>query len=149
MLEWTACVAYWRFDMTLHTHGRSLLLRRALIADAVISGVTGLIMVIGADLLGSVFAVPAALLRYVGISLLPFAAFLVVLATREHVSRGAVRAVIIANALWVIDSFLLLLTGWVEPSMLGYAFIIGQAIIVALFAEIQHVGLKNAAAGTV
>jgi hypothetical protein len=134
--------------MTLHTHGRSLLLRRALIADAVISGVTGLMMVIGADLLGSVFAVPAALLRYAGISLLPFAAFLAVLATQEHVSRGAVRAVIIANALWVVDSFLLLLTGWVEPSMLGYAFIIGQAVIVALFAEIQHVGLKTAAART-
>jgi hypothetical protein len=32
----------------------------------------------------------------------------------------------------------------VEPTILGSAFIIGQAVIVAIFAEVQHLGLKAA-----
>jgi hypothetical protein len=54
--------------------------------------------------------------------------------------------VIIANALWAIDSILILLIGWVEPNVLGYAFIIAQALIVAVFAEAQYVGLRKSVA---
>jgi hypothetical protein len=120
-------------------------LRKALIADAAISGTTGLAMMLGADMLATLLGVPALLLRYAGLILLPFAALLVVLATRENVHRGAVRAVIVANVLWAIDSIVLLFTGWVDPSALGYAFIVFQAVIVAAFAEVQHVGLKMVA----
>ena len=130
--------------MTLAAIGQSTLLQKALAADAVITGVTGVAMFLGAGFLASLLGLPVALLRYAGLSLIPFAAFVAVMATRDQVSRVAVRAIIIANALWVVDSFLLLLTGWVEPSLLGYAFVIGQAVIVAGFAEVQHVGLKTA-----
>jgi len=130
--------------MTLDTTRRALLLRRALLADAIISGATGIAMILGAGMLGSLFGVPAPLLRWAGVSLVPFAAFVGVIAARDSIAPGAVRAVIVANALWAVDSVLLLLTGWVEPSLLGYAFIIGQALIVAALAEIQHVTLKTA-----
>lgn len=130
--------------MTLAAIGQSTLLQKALAADAVITGVTGVAMFLGAGFLASLLGLPVALLRYAGLSLIPFAAFVAVMATRDQVSRVAVRAIIIANALWVVDSFLLLLTGWVEPSLLGYAFVIGQAVIVAGFAEVQHMGLKIA-----
>jgi|EndMetStandDraft_2_1072991.scaffolds.fasta_scaffold278268_2 hypothetical protein len=130
--------------MTLAAIGQSTLLQKALAADAVITGVTGVAMFLGAGFLASLLGLPVALLRYAGLSLIPFAAFVAVMATRDQVSRVAVRAIIIANALWVVDSFLLLLTGWVQPSLLGYAFVIGQAVIVAGFAEVQHVGLKTA-----
>ena len=128
--------------MTLAAIGQSTLLQKALVADAVITGVTGVAMFLGAGFLASLFGLPDALLRYAGLSLIPFAAFVAVMATRGQVSRVAVRAIIIANALWVVDSFLLLLTGWVQPSLLGYAFVIGQAVIVAGFAEVQHMGRK-------
>lgn len=130
--------------MTLAAIGQSTLLQKALAADAVITGVTGVAMFLGAGFLASLLGLPVALLRYAGLSLIPFAAFVAVMATRDQVSRVAVRAIIIANALWVVDSFLLLLTGWVEPSLLGYAFVIGQAVIVAGFAEVQHMGLRIA-----
>ena len=129
--------------MTLHNATRSLMLRRTLIADAVATGATGVMLAFGAEMLAGLFAVPATLLRYAGVSLLPFAAFLAVLARRESIPSVAVRAVIVANVLWVVDSFLLLLTGWVEPSLLGYAFIVGQALIVAALAEVQHIGLRR------
>jgi hypothetical protein len=134
--------------MTRSINGPSGLLRMALVADAVITGVTGLAMFLGAGLLAALLGLPDGLLRYAGLSLIPFAAFVGVLAAREPVSHTAVRAIIIANALWVVDSLLLLLTGWVQPSMLGYAFVVGQALIVAAFAEVQHVGLKAATVST-
>jgi hypothetical protein len=116
-----------------------------LIADAATSGVTGLLMLFAADGLATLLGVPATLLRYAGLILLPFAGLLVVLAARVRMSPGAVRAVIAANVLWAVDSIVLLFTGWVEPSALGYAFIVVQAVIVALFAEFQHVALKAVA----
>jgi hypothetical protein len=130
--------------MTLSATGQSTLLRNALVADAVITGATGLAMFLGAGLLASLFGLPDALLRYAGLSLIPFAALVAFMAARDRVSRPAVLAIIIANVLWVVDSFLLLLTGWVQPSVLGYVFVIGQAVIVAGFAEVQHMGLKAA-----
>jgi hypothetical protein len=135
----------WGYIMTMHKTGPSALLRNSLVADAVISGATGLMMLFGADFLAGLFAVPSTLLRYAGVSLLPFAALVGMLASRDSIPSLAVRAVIVANVLWVVDSFLLLLTGWVEPSVLGYAFIVGQAVIVAAFAEVQHIGLKTSA----
>ena len=131
--------------MTSSAAGQSTLLRNALVADAVITGATGLAMFLGAGLLASLFGLPDVLLRYAGLSLIPFAAFVAVMAARDRVSRPAVLAIIIANALWVVDSLLLLLTGWVQPSLLGYIFVIGQAAIVAGFAEVQHMGLKAVA----
>lgn len=131
--------------MTLDITRRPHFLRSALLADAVVSGATGIAMTLGAEMLASLFGVPPALLRWAGVSLIPFALFVGIVATRDIISTGAARAVIVANALWAVDSVVLLFTGWVEPSVLGYAFIIGQAAIVAALAEIQHVSLKGSA----
>lgn len=124
----------------------SPLLRRTLIADAAISGTTGLLMIAFANTLSELLGVPVALMRYAGVSLLPFAALLVYLARRESLSRAVVWVVIACNALWAVDSILIMLIGWVEPTVLGQAFIIAQALIVALFAEVQYLGLRRSAA---
>jgi hypothetical protein len=50
------------------------------------------------------------------------------------------------NALWVADSVLLLLGGWVNPTGLGYAFVLFQAAVVAGFADAQYLGLRRSAA---
>lgn len=121
----------------------SSFLRRVLVADAVTSGATGLLMLGAASLLESQLAVPASLLRYAGLSLLPFAAFVGWLATRETVSRAAIWTVIVCNVLWTADSLLLLLVGPVEPNALGQAFVIAQAVVVGIFAEAQIVGLRK------
>ena len=47
--------------------------------------------------------------------------------------------------IWVLDSVVLLFTGWVSPNFLGYAFVIAQAAVVALLADLEYVGLKRAA----
>jgi hypothetical protein len=122
---------------------QTVFLRRVLILDAVASGATGLLMLLGAGLLEQWLNLPAALLRYAGISLLPFAAIVAWLGLRTSLSRAGVWAVIALNVLWVVDSAALLVSGWVDPALLGYAFVIFQAAVVALLAELEFIGLRQ------
>ncbi len=124
----------------------SPLLRRVLLADAVVTGLTGLGLALGSGLLAPVFGLPPTLLLYVGLSLLPFAALVAVVGTRQYPSRPAVGAVIVYNVLWALDSVVLLLTPWVEPTGLGVAFVLAQAVVVAVFAELQYLGLRRSGA---
>lgn len=119
-------------------------LRGLLIADAATSAGAGLVMVAGADMLTAPLGIPAALLHYAGLALFASAAFVAVLGTRPRPTRGAVWAVIAANAVWVLDSALLLFSGWIDPTALGYGFVIVQAAAVAVFAELQAIALKRA-----
>jgi hypothetical protein len=118
-------------------------LRRALLADAVISGGTGILMAASAGFVDGLLGLPAVLLREAGILLLPFAALVGWLATRERPPLGAVKTVIVVNGAWVAASLLLLVSGWVAPTLLGYAFVIAQALVVAVFAELQFMGLRK------
>jgi len=124
----------------------STFLRRALIADAVASAATGLLMLLAANPLEQWLALPAGMLRAAGASLLPFAAIVAWLGLRETISRAGVWTVIALNALWVIDSVALLFTSWVQPALLGYAFVLAQAAAVAVLAELEYVGLRRATA---
>jgi len=128
--------------MTLRS---STFLRRALLADAVVTGATAAALVLFAGVLGAIFGMPAPLLRFAGVILLPFAAVVLALARREDVGRAAVLTIIVCNALWAVDSILLLFMGWLEPTLLGAAFVVGQALIVAAFAELQYVGMRQSA----
>ncbi len=138
-----------RFRIIMQSVLISTFLRRVLFADAATCIATGLLMMFGSGLLEQFLGLPTVLLRYAGIALMPFGAFLVYLATRERLSQFAVWIVIVLNALWTVDSFLLLLTGWVAPTELGYTFVVAQALGVAAFAGLEYFGLKKAATATV
>src|SRR5262245_30347071 len=118
-------------------------LRRVLIADAATSGAMGVLLIAAAGPLAELLTLPEALLRVAGVTLLPFAALVALLATREAVPRWGVWAVIAVNALWVVESVLLLVSGWVEPTPLGTAFVLARAAVVAVFAEAEYVGLRR------
>ena len=118
-------------------------LRRGLLVDGVISGATGLLLLFGAAFLHELLGVPATLLRTAGVILVPFAAALLYLATRRSLSPGAVGTVIVSNVLWVLASVGLLISGAITPSILGYGFIVMQAVAVGVFAEVQYVGLRR------
>lgn len=74
---------------------------------------------------------------------MPYVALVIWAGTREAILRPAVWAVIAANVLWAGASALLLVSGWVAPTALGYAFVIGQAVVVALLGELQYMGLRR------
>ena len=121
-------------------------LKRALTIDALMTGATALLLLLAAGVLARLLAVPEPLLRYAGIALVPFVAFVAFVARRPAVPRATILAIIGLNVAWVAASVWLLLGGRIQPNPLGYAFIIAQAVAVALFAEIQYVGLRRATA---
>ena len=97
-------------------------------------------------LLAGLLNLPAELLREAGIVLVPFALAVGLLGTRSRLSRIAVWAVIGINAVWAIDSVVLLFTGRVDPSLSGYVFVVGQATFVAVMAELEIIGLRKSTA---
>jgi hypothetical protein len=120
-------------------------LRYALLADAIASGATGLLLIAGAGVLESLLNIPLALSREAGLVLIPYVAFVATVGTRETIARGAVWAVIAANAVWALASVALLVSGWIAPNLLGVVFIALQAAVVAVFGELQFVGLRRSA----
>lgn len=120
-----------------------LSLRGALLLDAVASGATALLMLIGGGVLAGLLGLPGDLLRGAGLVLVPYVAMVIIVGARPDISRSAVWLVIVANAVWAIASFVLMFSGWIAPTALGYAFIAAQALVVALFGELQYVGLRR------
>jgi hypothetical protein len=127
----------------MQIRGTSTFLRWALLADAVISGATGLLMLVAASILETWLGVPTSLMRSAGVVLLPFAGLVVYLSRRNQISRSGVWTVIALNVAWVVGSVLLLVTRSIQPTTLGIAFIGAQALAVAFFAEVQYVGLRK------
>jgi len=122
----------------------NLFLRYALLADAIASGASGLLMIAGADLLTGVLGLPVALIRESGLLLLPFVALVAFVGTREVIPLGAVKAIVALNVLWVLGSVGLLVGGFVAPTVLGYAVVIMQAVAVGVLAELEIIGLRRA-----
>lgn len=121
-------------------------LRRVLLADAATCLATGLLLTLGANFLQPLLGLPQALLREAGMLLFPFAALVLFTATRPRLPRMLVWVIVISNVLWAFDSAMLLLAGWVTPTVPGKAFVVAQALAVALFAELEFFGLRRQAA---
>lgn len=120
---------------------QSQFLSRVLMADALVSGAAGLVMILGATLLAPLLNLPAALLQIAGFALMPWFIALVALARRPSVPRAALLSVIAVNAAWVLGSIAVLFV--LQPSAFGYAFVIAQAVAVGVFAELQIIALKR------
>ena len=121
----------------------SSFLSRALLADAVFSGVAALGFTFGAGAFASLFNLPQALLLETGLFLIAYAAFVGWLGARQTVMKALVWIVIVGNAAWTLGSIALLLSGSVSPNMLGSAMVVAQAIATGVFAELQYVGLRK------
>lgn len=119
-------------------------LRFALLADAVASGATGALMIVGADLLTGLLGLPAALMREAGLLLVPYVALVAFVGTRETIPLSPVKLIVSLNVLWVAGSIVLLGSGFVAPTLFGSAFVIMQAAAVGLFAVLQLIGLRHA-----
>ena len=124
----------------------STLLRRALLADAVFSGISALIMTLDASLFASLLQLPDALLRETGLFLVAYTALVGWLGTRPSVPRALIMLVVAGNAVWTLASFALLLSGAVSPNLLGEIVVVAQAIATGVFAELQYLGLRRSGA---
>jgi hypothetical protein len=121
----------------------SLFLRRAILADAIFSGASAVLLTLGASELSPWLSLPEALLRETGVFLIAYAALVGWLGTRQAMPKPLMVIVIAGNAAWTLASIALLLSGAVTPNLLGEALIVAQAIVVGALAELQYVGLRR------
>ncbi|MFL6620788.1 MAG: hypothetical protein ACJ8MH_19420 [Povalibacter sp.] len=118
-------------------------LRRVLFADAISSAAMGVLLLSFNTPLAAMFALPVELLREAGWILLPFAGFVAYVASRAIPSRKLVWTIMGLNAVWIVDSVLLLFSESVEPNAFGQAFVVAQAIFVLVMTELEYMGLKR------
>ena len=121
----------------------SQFLRRALLADAVFSGIAAVLLTADAGALASLLDLPEALLRETGLFLIAYTALVGWLGTRASVPKALVMIVIAGNAAWTVASIALLLSGAVTPNLLGEIVVAAQAIATGAFAELQYIGLRR------
>ena len=120
---------------------RNTFLRRVLMVDAATCIATGGLLALAANPLAPVLGLSAVLLKYAGISLFPIAAFMLWVATRSPIPATGGWLVVIGNLGWVVGSAVVLFAS--SPTLLGYAFVIAQAVVVAALAELEFQGLRH------
>src|SRR5712692_3809519 len=118
-------------------------LRRAILADAIFSGVSALLLTFGAGGLAPWLNLPEVLLRETGLFLIAYAALVGWLGTRQFMPKPLVVIVIAGNAAWTLASIALLFSGAVTPNLRGAIFIAAQAVAVGALAELQYIGLRR------
>src|SRR3954466_16407103 len=98
-------------------------LRRALLADALVSGAMAVLLAAGGAALAPRLNLPEVLLRETGLFLIAYAALVGWLASRAAMLKPLVWVVIAGNAAWASASMLLLVSGAVTPNLPGEAFV--------------------------
>ena len=121
----------------------SQLLRRALLADAVFSGISAVGLTLGAGTFASLLNLPQVLLQETGLFLIAYTILVGWLGTRQSLPRALVMLVVAGNAAWTLASIALLFSGAVSPNLLGEIVVVAQAIATGVFAELQYIGLRK------
>ncbi len=120
----------------------SLLLRRALVADAVASGAVALAQLAGGDALAGALALPRGLLLETGAFLAAYTALLVVMARRPRLPAALVQLVVVGNVGWALAAVAILAEGLVAPGVMGAAWLLAQAAATAGLAAWERAGLR-------
>ena len=122
--------------------------RQFLTFNSAFSALNGFILLFGAGLVAStVFNQPAHWapigLRSLGLALLVFAAVLLVLSKKRHLSKIIVNEIVLLDALWVLGSAAVLVFLGHLFTPLGTGVVVIVAVAVAVFAVGQHVGARQ------
>ena len=116
-------------------------LTRALLGNAVFSGVTGVSLLIGAVPLSRWLEIPTWLTAAIGVGLLIFSLAVSVVARRP--SRLTVRLVIAADLVWVAGVAIVIL-GFPQSMSTAGLWVLGLVtVVVAGFAVLQAAGLRR------
>lgn len=121
-------------------------LRLALRADALASGAVGLVLAAAAGPLAGLLGLPDLFLRVVGVVLIAWAGGLWFASARRTIAAAPVWTIIAVNAIWAVDSVVLLASGLFAPTGLGTAFVLVQAALVVGFTAAQILALRRARA---
>lgn len=123
---------------------RSNLLRYTLRGDAIFSVATGAIGLAAARPLATLLGIqPPLILGILGALVVLYGAFLFYTAAQAQINRRIAIAAIALDVIWVIDSAVLLIAGWLPLTSTGMWTIALVAVAVAVFAELKFFGLRR------
>jgi hypothetical protein len=116
-------------------------LRNVLRVDALSCIACGALQVAFPAAMARLLNLPEALVAYTGEFLLVYAAVVAFVSTRRPITRAVVWVLVAGNLGWAALCVLLLASGRVQPTALGMAYVVVQAVTVAVLAELQFFGL--------
>lgn len=123
----------------------SISARHAVLADAAASGALAALFIAAAGPVATLTGLPAGFVFWIGVALLPWTVALALIGRAEPPAASAVETVVAVNALWVVASIAVIVLGVFDLNALGIAFVIAQALAVAVLAEFQFMGLRRGA----
>lgn len=123
----------------------SLSLRTLLAVDAATCALMGSALLAAPQALGGVLGLPPAFVGWAGVLLFPCALLMLVAALPRSTPPALAWLVVIGNAAWVLAS-LAVATIVFTPTALGVAFVLAQALAVALIAALEYRALPRRAA---
>ena len=118
-------------------------LRQVLWMDAASGAALMLLLLTVSGLLSVWLGLPAELLRVAGWIILAVVMLLIFVASQRPLSEVGIWLVVGINSLWILASLGLLLGNWVSPNALGYTFVVGQAVFVAVLTVLEYLGLRS------
>lgn len=124
------------------SQGQSSLLRRVLRGNGLFSGISGLVLLVGAKPVAAFLGLawPVALMS-LGVTLLAYAAVLFWVTSQESIKRPFVQMAILLDVAWVVGSAAILLAGWLPLTVAGKWTVALLAEVVAIFAALQGYAL--------
>jgi hypothetical protein len=122
---------------------RSTFLRTVIALDAAACGAMGAAFAFAAPALAAPLGLSPALMQPVGMFLVLYAGLLAWMASRAELPTKAVWALVGFNLVWAMDSLSLIFLGWVEPTPLGLALVVAQALAAVVVADLQYLSLRR------
>ncbi|MEU7228337.1 hypothetical protein [Streptomyces chrestomyceticus] len=119
------------------------LLRKVLRIDSWSTAAFGVFLLAGSKALSAPLGLPATWSVPFGVAMLGGAAALALIAGYPHIPTGPATAVIAGNALSCVAMLLLAFSGLLPLTGLGIAFLAVGAVVVAVYAVVEFVGLRR------
>ena len=120
---------------------RTRFLRRALLADGVVSGLTGLLLVAAPGLIAGIIGTSSVIVASVGVSLLLYGFFLVRNARRESPSRAEAAGAVALNVAWLLGTAAVVVAGVLTREGNWALILVGDVVLV--FTALEVVGLRK------
>lgn len=124
---------------------RTQFLRRALMADGIVSGLSGLPLVAAPSLIASWIGLRSAVVvAMVGVSLVIYGLALVRHARRETLRRAEAALTIALNVAWLVGTVVVVVAGWLNREGNWALILVGDVVLV--FAALEAIGLRKMSA---
>ncbi len=122
-------------------------LRRVLAFDALSGAATGGLHVLGAPGVAAGLGLPEPLLQASGAAIFAFVALAGWLALQTTPPRGLLMTIVLLNFAWAAGCLWVTFGGAFELTALGVAYVLVQAIVVFVLAELEWMGWRQLSTG--